>query len=102
MKKHDDNAYFRCRMNRHWACAFRMPKHFVDLYQASIKGKGKRFETYFAESAHENTNFEVNNALIEDIPIAPINDILFAPVDAKSLDVSNFFNDSKDKTKSPG
>ena len=72
----------------------------MDLYQASIKGKGKRFETYFAESAHENTNFEVNNALIEDIPIFLNNDISSVPMEAKPLEVLDFFDNPNNKTKS--
>ena len=53
-----------------------MPKHFMDLYQAFIKGKNKIFETHSAENAYEEANIKDNNALIKDIPIAPINDIL--------------------------
>ena len=63
------------------------PKHFVDLYQASIKENGKRFETHSAKNAYEEANMKVNNALIEDIPIALINDIPFAPMDAKPFEV---------------
>ena len=45
---------------------------------------------------------EVNNALIEDIPIAPIDDIPFAPMDTKSLDVLDFFDDTENKAKTLG
>ena len=74
----------------------------MDLYQASIKGKGKRFETHFVENAYEDANMEVKNALIKDIPIAPINDIPSAHMDAKSLDVLDFFDYPDDKAKSFG
>ena len=67
MRKHDDNTYSRCGMNKHWARACCMPKHFVDLYQAFVKGKRKRFETHYIENAYDATNIKVNNALVEDI-----------------------------------
>ena len=81
-----------------------LPVHlnFVDFYQASIKGRGKRIETHFAKNAYEEANIKVNNALIEEIPIAPIDDIFFAPMDAKSLDVLDFFNDPIDMAKTFG
>ena len=34
-------------MEGHWSCTCHTPKHLVDLYQASIKGKGKGIETNF-------------------------------------------------------
>ena len=45
---------------------------------------------------------EVNNALIEDILITLVNDIPPSPMDAKSHEVSNFFDNPNDKTKSLG
>ena len=96
MKKHDDNAYSRCGMNGHWVCACRIPKHFM----ASIKGNGNKFETQSTENAYEKANIEVNNALIKDIPIASINDIPYAPMEVKSLEDSDFFEDPDDKAKS--
>ena len=39
-KSHENNCY-RCGMKRHWSCTCRTPKHLVDLYQVSIKAKGK-------------------------------------------------------------
>ncbi|XP_021813400.1 uncharacterized protein LOC110756299 [Prunus avium] len=41
-----EEACHRCGTNGHWARVCRTPKHLVDLYQASIKGKGKKVETY--------------------------------------------------------
>ena len=40
-KNHENNCY-RCGMKGHWSCTYRTPKHLVDLYQTSIKEKGKR------------------------------------------------------------
>ena len=42
-KNHENNCY-RCGMKGHWSRTCRMPKHLVDLYQASIKAKGKEIE----------------------------------------------------------
>ena len=36
-------------MKGHWACTYRTPKHLVDLYQASIKEKGKEIEMNFTD-----------------------------------------------------
>ena len=35
-------------MEGHWSRTCRTDKHLVDLYQASLKDKGKRVETNFA------------------------------------------------------
>ena len=35
-------------MEGHWSRTYRTAKHLVDLYQASLKDKGKRVETNFA------------------------------------------------------
>ncbi|GAV60022.1 hypothetical protein CFOL_v3_03553, partial [Cephalotus follicularis] len=37
----------RCGMEGHWYRACRTAKHWVDLYQASLKNKGKQTETNF-------------------------------------------------------
>ena len=34
-------------MKGHWSCTCRKPKHLVNLYQASIKAKGKKIEMNF-------------------------------------------------------
>ena len=67
VKKNEDNCH-KCGMKGHWARNCRTPQHFVDLYQASIKGKGKEIETHFAD----------------------LND----PLDFTHLDVADFFIDS--------
>ncbi|XP_073152059.1 uncharacterized protein [Henckelia pumila] len=40
MKEYEDKC-FKCGMEGHWSRTCRTPKHLVDLYQNSIKGKGK-------------------------------------------------------------
>ncbi|GAV73649.1 hypothetical protein CFOL_v3_17132, partial [Cephalotus follicularis] len=37
----------RCGMEGHWYRAYRTAKHWVDLYQASLKENDKRIETNF-------------------------------------------------------
>ena len=49
IKKCNNNAYSRCGLAGHWIHACRTSKHFVDFYQETIKGKGKRFETHTVE-----------------------------------------------------
>ena len=36
-------------MEGHWSHTYHTPKHLVDLYQASIKEKGKGIETNFVD-----------------------------------------------------
>ena len=38
---------YRCGMKGHWSRTCRTTYHLVDLYQASIKGKGNQIETNF-------------------------------------------------------
>ena len=70
----------------------------MDLYQASVKGK--IFETHYIENTYDATNIEVNNALVEGIPTAMVNDIPDTLIKAKLLEVSNFFEDLDDQLKS--
>jgi len=65
-------------MEGHWSRTCCMPKHLVDLYQASIKEKGKGI----------GTNFTDHNDL-ED----PMNSFDFPNgFDMTHLDFSNFFD----------
>lgn len=45
-QKGKDTCY-GCDMTRHWGRTCRTAKHMVDLYQASIKGKGKNAEANY-------------------------------------------------------
>ena len=47
-KNHENNCY-KCGMKRHWSCTCRTPKHLVNLYQTSIKVKGKEIEMNFTD-----------------------------------------------------
>ena len=60
----------------------------MNLYQAFLKGKNVKTHTAFVE-----IDVEIDNALVEDIPIVMVNNIPFTSVKAKSLEVSDFFED---------
>ena len=47
VSKKNEDACHRCGMKGHWRRTCRTPKHFVDLYQASIKEKENSIETNF-------------------------------------------------------
>ena len=36
-------------MKGYWTCTYRIPKHLVNLYQLSIKAKGKEIEMNFTD-----------------------------------------------------
>ena len=55
-KSHDNNCY-RCGMKRHWSCTCRTPKHLVDLYQVSIKAKGKYIKMNFTNGNRLNLTY---------------------------------------------
>ena len=95
MQKHEnDNAYNRCGLTRHQSRACCTPKHFVKLYQASIKGKGKKVESH---SVDNTDDIETNNALV--LHTTPVNEVQIAPVEAKSLEILNFLKDQKEKAQ---
>ncbi|KAK1583611.1 hypothetical protein Q3G72_025509 [Acer saccharum] len=64
--KKDDSVCFRCGCHNHWSRTCRTPKHLVELYQASIKEKGKEKnpETNFLEdSDFMDVQFDVSDFL---------------------------------------
>ena len=94
MQKHEnDNACNRCGLTGHWSRACRTSKHFVELYQASIKGKGKRVESHFID------DIETNNALV--LHTVSVNEVQIALIEAKSLKISDFLEDQEEKAKNP-
>ena len=87
MQKHDnDNTCNRCGLTGHWSRTCRTQKHFVELYQASIKGKGKRVESHSVE------DIETNNALV--LHTDSTNEVPLAPAEAKPLEISDFLEDN--------
>ena len=81
-KTHEEK-FLRCGMKRHWQCTCRMPKYLIDLYQASIKEKGKGIEMNFAHHSDPEDHMGYS-----DIP---------NKVDITHLDVSDFFEDANGK-----
>ena len=83
----NESIFHRCGMTGHWSCTCRTPKHFVDLYQASLKNTGKRGESHAIEiNLTAITTVEANNISVGGTPLAP-------EVANASLDVSDFFED---------
>ncbi|XP_012851783.1 PREDICTED: uncharacterized protein LOC105971476 [Erythranthe guttata] len=59
----------RCGVKGHWSRACRTPRHLVDLYQASIKGKRKKERNQFYNTENDHID----------------------PMDLTHLDVADFF-----------
>ncbi|ONH94391.1 hypothetical protein PRUPE_7G013700 [Prunus persica] len=68
----DDAACYKCGIKGHWSRTYRMLKHLVNLYQESIKGKGKEKQTNYTD--FDNIFGDFNE-----------------PIDITHLEVSNFF-----------
>ena len=47
-KGYENNCH-RCGIKGHWLHTYLTPRHLVDLYQASIKEKGKEIEINFID-----------------------------------------------------
>ena len=71
-----ENVCFRCGCKGHWSRTCRTPRHLIDLYQESIKNKGKEIETNFAYEDDEPDHWYF---------------------DGTHLDVSDFFADPNGK-----
>ncbi|XP_012850836.1 PREDICTED: uncharacterized protein LOC105970548 [Erythranthe guttata] len=72
--KKQNDSFYKCGANGHWLNVCRTPRHLVDLYQASIKGKGKEKKINFI-------NF--NNDTVDNSD----------PMDFTHLDVGDFLNE---------
>ena len=55
-KAHENNCR-RCGMRGYWSGICRTPKHLTDLYQASIKEKGKEREMNFTNINGPNLTY---------------------------------------------
>ena len=55
-KNHENNCY-RCGMKEHWSHTCRTPKHLADLYQASVKAKGKEIDMNFTDGDELNLTY---------------------------------------------
>ena len=86
-------------MKGHWSCTSRTAKNLVDLYQASIKGKGNQFETNFINGQGTmdlddpyQVPLQESNNQIEDNFID--ND---GAIPSTHFDISDFFEDLSGK-----
>ncbi|XP_020266651.1 uncharacterized protein LOC109842155 [Asparagus officinalis] len=75
-KKHYEEICYRCGIEGHWSRTYRMAKHLVDLYQASLKGNGKNTETNFID---QNNVYDD----LDDITHLDVADFLEQPEVAK-------------------
>ena len=55
-QNHENNCY-RCNMKGDWSRTCHTPKHLVNLYQASIKTKGKEIEMNFTDGDGLNLTY---------------------------------------------
>ena len=67
-----DNTCYRCGMTGHWSHTCRTAKHLIDLYQASIKYKGKNIEVKFlnddGDGGVDLTHFDVSDHYLTQPP----------------------------------
>lgn len=66
--KKDEDGCYRCGMQGHWSRKCHIPKHLVDLYQASLKGKEKEIETHFAD---HNDPLDITHLDVADFLVDP-------------------------------
>nr|GMD01506.1 Retrovirus-related Pol polyprotein from transposon TNT 1-94 [Ipomoea batatas] len=66
--KNVENACYRCGMTGHWEHTCRTARHLVDLYQASLKEKGKNIES---NNVLVNDDFDITYLDVEDF-LGPI------------------------------
>ncbi|XP_021857753.1 uncharacterized protein [Spinacia oleracea] len=67
------NVCYRCGGKGHWSRTCRTPKHLVELYQKSLKQKGKKVETNLVFKDGEG-DFDCGNTAhleVADFPTAP-------------------------------
>lgn len=46
--KTNEKLCYHCGGKGHWSHTYHTPKHLVELYQQSLKNKGKKIEIHFA------------------------------------------------------
>nr|GMD52740.1 uncharacterized protein LOC109192458 [Ipomoea batatas] len=61
--KNVESICYRCGMNGHWEHTCRTVRHLVDLYQASLKDKGKTIES---NNVFIDDDFDIPHLDVED------------------------------------
>ena len=59
--KNHENKCYRCDMKGYWSRICRMPKHVVDLYQTSIKGKDVEINFIDSDGQVDLTHLDVSD-----------------------------------------
>ncbi|XP_024628732.1 uncharacterized protein [Medicago truncatula] len=77
---HFGEARGRGRGRGHWSRTCRTPKHLVDLYQQSLKNKGKKVETHYAYNDGDDADYDI-----------------YGDLDTTPLDIGDFFEDPNGK-----
>ncbi|XP_039688731.1 uncharacterized protein [Medicago truncatula] len=78
--KTNENICYRCGGKGHWSRTCRTPKHLVDLYQQSLKNKGKKVETHYAYNDGDDADYDI-----------------YGDLDTTPLDIGDFFEDPNEK-----
>ncbi|XP_039687091.1 uncharacterized protein [Medicago truncatula] len=78
--KTNENICYRCGGKGHWSRTCRTPKHLVDLYQQSLKNKGKKVETHYAYNDGDDADYDI-----------------YGDLDTTPLDIGDFFEDPNGK-----
>ena len=102
-RPHNKRVYetecYRCGMKGHWSRTCYTTKHLVDLYQASIKGKGNQIETNFINAqgtmnpddpyqvSLQEANNQIDDSFIDNDGAIPLTHFV----------ISNFFEDPSGK-----
>nr|GME18798.1 uncharacterized protein LOC109192458 [Ipomoea batatas] len=68
--KNAKSICYRCGMNGHWEHTCRTARHLVDLYQASLKDKGKNIES---NNVFIDDDFDIPHLDVEDY-LEPVNE----------------------------
>ena len=79
-----ENDCYTCGMKGHWSRICHTTKHFVNLYQAFVKGKGKQIETNFID---DQGTMDCDANFIDGDDTVPLT----------HLDVSDLFEDPSGK-----
>ncbi|XP_058192136.1 uncharacterized protein LOC131309536 [Rhododendron vialii] len=88
--KNSEDSWYRCDGKGHWSRTCHTPKHLIELYQVSLKEKGKEIETNFIDQISQNQSVDPFEPI--DIPSFDISEYLAGPSGTKD----DFFGDGGD------